>query len=51
MMVGFFLTALLFFTSLAQSLLVQHYFIRMYLVGQRMRTAIILLIYKKVIFV
>ena len=46
-MVGIFLTALLFFTSLAQSLLTQHYFIRMYLVGQRMRTAIVMLVYKK----
>jgi len=47
MSVGLFLTALLFLTSFTQSLLVQHYFIRMYLVGQRMRTALILLIYKK----
>lgn len=47
MSVGLFLTALLFFTTFTQSLLVQHYFIRMYLVGQRMRTALILLIYKK----
>lgn len=48
MSVGLFLTALLFFATFIQSLLVQHYYIRMYLVGQRMRTALILLIYKKV---
>jgi hypothetical protein len=46
--VGLFLTALLFAATLVQSLLVQHYYIRMYLVGQRMRTALILLVYKKV---
>ena len=46
-MVGIFLTALLFLTSFTQSLILQHYFFRMYLVGARLRTALILMIYKK----
>ncbi len=47
MMVGIFLTALLFLTCFTQSLILQHYFFRMYLVGARIRTALILMIYKK----
>ena len=47
MLVGIFLTILLFFTSFCQSMLLQHHYFRMYLVGTRIRTALVSLIYKK----
>lgn len=48
MSVGFFLTILLFLSSFAQSVIMQHYFFRMYLVGGRIRTSLVNMIYKKV---
>jgi ATP-binding cassette, subfamily C (CFTR/MRP), member 1 len=48
MSVGLFLTSLLFLSSFIQSLIIQHYFLRMYLVGARIRTALMNIIYKKV---
>ncbi|RNA37460.1 multidrug resistance-associated 1 isoform X3, partial [Brachionus plicatilis] len=47
MSVGIFLTILLFLTSFCQSLIMQHYYFRMYLVGTRIRTALVNMIYKK----
>jgi len=47
MLVGIFLTILLFLSSIAQSMLLQHYYFRSYLVGARIRTALVNLIYKK----
>ena len=45
--VGLFLTILLFVSSTLQSLILQHYYFRMYLVGGRIRTALVNMIYKK----
>ncbi|CAF1016730.1 unnamed protein product, partial [Brachionus calyciflorus] len=45
--VGFFYTGLLFISSLIQSFVVQHYFHRMFIVGTRINTSIVNLIYKK----
>nr|QBP17584.1 ABCC1-X8-like protein [Brachionus rotundiformis]QNH67883.1 ATP-binding cassette transporter subfamily C member 1 X8 [Brachionus rotundiformis] len=47
MSVGIFLTMLLFLTSFCQSIVMQHYYFRMYLVGTRIRTALVNMIYKK----
>ena len=47
MSVGFFLTILLFLSSFSQSLIMQHYYFRMYLVGGRIRTALVNMVYKK----
>lgn len=46
---GYAYALLLFASSIAQSLTSQHYFYRMALVGIRIRTALMNLIYKKVI--
>jgi ATP-binding cassette subfamily C (CFTR/MRP) protein 1 len=46
--VGLFYTILLFLTSFLQSLALHLYFHRMFIVGARVRTAIMNLIYKKV---
>ena len=48
-LVGLFLTLLLFFCSLIQSFVLQHYFHRMFIVGARIRTTIMNTVYKKVI--
>jgi ATP-binding cassette subfamily C (CFTR/MRP) protein 1 len=47
MIVGLFLTILLFITTFSQSLILQHYYFRMYLVGARVRTALVNMIYRK----
>ena len=47
MMVGIFYTCLLFLCSLLQSFVLQHYFHRMFIVGSRIRTAIMNIVYKK----
>lgn len=47
-LVGIFLTTLLFFSSLIQSFVLQHYFHRMFIVGARIRTTIMNVVYKKV---
>ncbi|CAF0716997.1 unnamed protein product [Brachionus calyciflorus] len=47
MSVGIFLTILLFLTSFCQSVVMQHYYFRMYLVGTRIRTSLVNMIYKK----
>jgi hypothetical protein len=46
--VGYLFVFLLMFSSIIQSLVVQHYFHRMFIVGGRIRTSLIGLIYKKV---
>lgn len=46
--VGIFLSSLLFLSSLIQSLVLQHYFHRMIIVGARLRTSIMNVVYKKV---
>lgn len=46
-LVGLFYTALLFICSLIQSFVLQHYFHRMFIVGTRIRTALMNVIYKK----
>lgn len=46
--VGYFYTGLLFITALIQSFALQHYFHRMFIVGARVRTSVMNLIYKKV---
>nr|UOU03337.1 ATP-binding cassette subfamily C1-6 [Brachionus rubens] len=45
--VGLFYTGLLFLSSVIQTLLLQHYFHRMFIVGARVRTALMGLIYRK----
>nr|QUF59451.1 ATP-binding cassette transporter Abcc1-6-2 [Brachionus angularis] len=45
--VGYFLTGLLFFCSVLQTFLVQHYFHRMFIVGARVKTSLMGLIYRK----
>ncbi len=45
--VGLFYTLLLFLTSLIQSFALQHYFHRMFIVGARIRTSIMNIVYKK----
>lgn len=47
--IGYFLAVLMLFVSIVQSLLTNHYFHRMLVVGARVRTALMGLIYKKVI--
>jgi ABC-type multidrug transport system fused ATPase/permease subunit len=47
MSVGIFLTILLFISSFTQSVILQHYYFRMNLVGARARTALVSMIYKK----
>lgn len=44
---GLFYTALLFFSSLVQSFVLQHYFNRMIIVNSRIRTSVVGLIYQK----
>ena len=46
--IGYFYTGLLFFSSVLQTLLLQHYFHRMFIVGARVRSALMGLIYRKV---
>lgn len=46
--IGYFLAVLLLFTSVVQSILINHYFHRMLIVGARVRTSLMGLIYKKV---
>ena len=50
-LVGIFYTILLFFSSFIQSFVLQHYFHRMFIVGARVRTSIINLVYKKVLYI
>ncbi|CAF0941211.1 unnamed protein product [Brachionus calyciflorus] len=45
--IGFFYTGLLFFSSVIQTLMLQHYFHRMFIVGARVRTSLMGLIYRK----
>lgn len=45
--VGLFLTGILFISSLIQSFVLQHYFHRMFICGARIRTAIMNIVYKK----
>ena len=45
--VGLFYTFLLFLTSLIQSFALQHYFHRMFIVGARIRTSVMNIVYKK----
>ena len=45
--VGFFLTGLLFVSAMLQSFVLQHYFHRMFIVGARIRTSIMNIVYKK----
>lgn len=45
--VGLFYTLLLFLTSLVQSFALQHYFHRMFIVGARIRTSVMNIVYKK----
>nr|QUF59450.1 ATP-binding cassette transporter Abcc1-6 [Brachionus angularis] len=45
--VGYFLTGLLFFCSVLQTFLIQHYFHRMFIVGARVRSSLMGLIYRK----
>ena len=47
MIVGIFLTSLLFITTFIQSMLLQHHYFRMNLIGTRVRTALVNMIYKK----
>ena len=47
MSVGLFLTVLLFASAFAQSLILQHYYFRMNVVGARIRTSLVTMIYKK----
>jgi hypothetical protein len=46
--VGLFYTSLFFICSLIQSFVLQHYFHRMFIVGTRVRTALMNIVYKKV---
>ena len=46
-LVGYFFTFALLLSSIVQSLIVQHYFHRMFVVGSRIRTSLMGLIYKK----
>ena len=45
--VGLFYTLILFLTALIQSFALQHYFHRMFIVGARIRTSIMNIVYKK----
>lgn len=45
--VGYLFAFLLLFTSIVQSICLQHYFHRMFIVGARIRTSLMGLIYKK----
>ena len=45
--IGYFLSFLLLFCSILQTIKLQHYFHRMFIVGARIRTAMMGLIYKK----
>ncbi len=45
---GFFYAAMILLTQIVQTLLLQHYFHRMFVVGVRLRTAFMNLIYRKV---
>ena len=45
---GYFYTFLLFVTALVQSLLLHQYFHRAFVVGMRVRTAVIAAVYNKV---
>ncbi len=47
LLVGLFYTFLLFICSLIQSFVLQHYFHRMFIVGTRVRTSLMNIIYKK----
>ena len=46
---GYFYAVLLFVSAIIQSLVLQHYFHRCFVVGMHLRTAIISIVYNKVV--
>ena len=46
---GYFYAVLLFVSAIVQSLVLQHYFHRCFVVGMNLRTSIISIVYNKVI--